>query len=491
MILESLFGLGGLGVASTVFIAQYKRCSSNQILVVFGKTGSKSAQSYHGGGKFVIPILQDYGYLSLHPMVADIDLKGALSKTNIRINIPSTFTFAVSTKDELMQNAAERLLDFSEKEIVEQARDIIFGQLRLVAATLTIEEINQDREKFLNQINTNVEEELNKIGLSLINVNITDITDESGYIEAIGKKAASEAINKARVEVAQQEQFGATGEAKAVRGREVEVAQQMAQTNIGQVGAEQERRIKTAELNATAVEGENTSKMVIAETNAQLKIKEAETMRKGDIAKAEAEKAVAEAQKLTEKARLEKEEVVREEIEKQKIAVQAEAEAERIRRIAQGEADAVKAKYYAEADGIEKVLKAQADGYKKLVEAAGGNPAMANGYLMLDKIEPIIKEQVKALENLKIDKLTIWDSGNSSGKDGQGLISGLARDIMGTIPQMQDLAKQAGIQLPTVFGSMVDGKEVVGAVDQNTSINNSKPDWFKKQLDDGGEIIND
>src|SRR5690606_22806192 len=113
-------------------------------------------------------------------------------------------------------------------------QDIILGQLRLVIATLTIEEINKDREKFMSLINQNVGEEINKVGLDLINVNIRDITDESGYIQAIGKRAAAEAINRAKVEVAQQERDGATGEAMANRERTVSVAKEVATAAEGQ-----------------------------------------------------------------------------------------------------------------------------------------------------------------------------------------------------------------------------------------------------------------
>ncbi len=155
------------------FIAnQYKRCPSNKIIVVYGKTGGeKTAKCVHGGGTFIIPLIQDYGVLSLEPMTTDIDLRGALSKGNIRVAVPSTFTFGISTDPKIMINAAERLLGLSKSDVITQASDIILGQLRLAIATLTIEEINQDREKFLEQINANVNTELNKIGLEIINVN--------------------------------------------------------------------------------------------------------------------------------------------------------------------------------------------------------------------------------------------------------------------------------------------------------------------------------
>ena len=231
-------------IAALIFVAnQYKRCPSNKVIVVYGKTGGTStAKCVHGGGTFIIPLIQDYGVLSLEPMTTDIDLKGALSKGNIRVAVPSTFTFGISTKDAIMINAAERLLGLTKSDIIVQASDIILGQLRLAIATLTIEEINQDREKFLEQINANVNTELNKIGLEIINVNIKDITDESGYIDAIGKKAAAEAINKAKVEVAQQEKLGEV--AKANAERDVLIAQK----------EREEARLKKEELARQEVE---------------------------------------------------------------------------------------------------------------------------------------------------------------------------------------------------------------------------------------------
>ena len=345
-------------IAIGVFIArQYKRCPSNKIIVVYGKTGGdQTAKCVHGGGTFVIPLIQDYGVLSLEPMTTDIDLRGALSKGNIRVAVPATFTFGISTNETIMLNAAERLLDLTQSDIITQASDIILGQLRLAIATLTIEEINQDREKFLEQINSNVNPELNKIGLEIINVNIKDITDESGYIDAIGKKAAAEAINKAKVEVAQQEKLGAVGEAEANKEKEVQVAEQTAQTLIGRTNAEKEQRVQTANLEAQAVEGENISKANIATYNATLAVKQAEAHKLGEVAKANAERDVLIAQKEKEEARLKKEELARQEVEKLKIQVEADAEAERVRRIALGEADAIKAKYFAEAEGVKAVL---------------------------------------------------------------------------------------------------------------------------------------
>lgn len=446
-------------IAVLIFIAnQYKRCPSNKIIVVYGKTGgNKTAKCVHGGGTFIIPLIQDYGVLSLEPMTTDIDLKGALSKGNIRVAIPSTFTFGISTHENIMINAAERLLGLSKNDIIIQASDIILGQLRLSIATLTIEEINQDREKFLEQVNANVNTELNKIGLEIINVNIKDITDESGYIDAIGKKAAAEAINKAKVEVAQQEKLGAVGEAEANKDKEVQVAEQTAQTEIGKTNAEKDQRIKTATLEALAVEGENISKANIADYNATLAVKQAEALKLGEVAKANAERDVLIAQKEKEEAKLKKEELARQEVEKLKVQVQADAEAEKLRRIALGQADAIKAKYFAEAEGVRAVLEAKAKGYENLVKISNNRPEIATSFLMIEKIEDIVAKQVEAIKNIKFDKITVWDGGSGSAQG--STTANFMRDLIKALPAMHDLAGQAGIELPQILGRVDNGIE--------------------------------
>ncbi|MDH3584628.1 MAG: SPFH domain-containing protein, partial [Phycisphaerae bacterium] len=427
------------------FVQRYRRCPSNRVLVVYGKTGSaRAAKCIHGGGVMVWPVIQDYTYLSLEPMTIQIELNSALSLQNIRVNVPSTFTIGISTRPEIMYNAAERLLGLSEREIASQANDIILGQLRLVIATLSIEEINQDREKFLELITKNVGYELNKIGLEVINVNIQDITDESGYIEAIGKKAAAEAINTARVEVADANKSGSIGEASANRGKEVEVANQHAQgesgkkqaerdqriavanfeaegvsgeansqrqqqivvaeqrarTIEGQKQAESEQRIKISILEAEAVKGENEAKANVAAYEATLEERQADARRRGEVALANAARDVLTAEKEQEMARLEKEVIAKEQIERKQVEINAEAEAEKRRRIARGEADAILARYNAEAEGVQAVLQAKAAGYEKLLTICGDQKNLAPTLLMVEKLPGLVAEQVKAIANL-------------------------------------------------------------------------------------------
>ena len=327
-------------LVGTVYLAtrRYKLAPSNQILVVYGNTkGAGAAQCYHGGGKIVWPLIQNYGFLDLKPMTININLEHALSMQNIRINVPSTFTIGIDTKPSIMQNAAERLLGLPPAQIEDMAKEIIFGQLRLTVASLTIEEINGDREAFLSQVVNNVDTELHKIGLYLINVNITDITDEADYIKSIGAKAAAEAIAKADVDRANATRQGAVGQAQADRTREIEVARNQAESDKGQKEAEADRRVYVQQQESKAVEGENLSRAEIASYNADLAEKEAEALKRSEVAKRKAQVEIEKAQYEFEGQRLRAEEIAREEVSKQQIEIAAEAEAERQRRIAKGQ----------------------------------------------------------------------------------------------------------------------------------------------------------
>jgi flotillin len=420
-------------------IARYKRCPSDKVLVVYGNTGGSSAKCIHGGGAFIWPVIQDYAFLSLTPISIEANLTNALSRQNIRVDVPCRFTVGISTESDNMNNAAERLLGLTSDQIQELARDILFGQLRLVIATMSIEEINSDRDKFLENISKNVEAELKKIGLKLINVNVTDIKDESGYIEALGKEAAAKAINEAKVSVAEQDKIG----------------------EIGRAEAERDTRIKTSEANAIAVKGENRAKIEIADSDAIRREKEAEALKiavtaeKVQQAKAlqeayaaeqQAEQARAERERSTQQANV----IVPEEIEKQRRIIEAQAEAEKIRENARGQADAIYAKMEAEAKGLFEILTRQAEGYEKMVHAAGGDPKNAYQLLLIEKLPELIKTQVEAIKNIKIDKITVWDANNAA--DGRSSTAGFLAGLMKSIPPLNDLFNQAGMQLPEYLG---------------------------------------
>lgn len=426
-----------------VLLTRYKKCPSDKIMVIYGQVGrnkdgtSKSSICIHGGAAFVWPLVQSYQFLDLTPMSLQVDLVNALSRQNIRVDVPSRFTVGISTEQGVMQNAAERLLGLSLTSIQELAKDIIFGQLRLVVATMDIEEINTDRDKFLEAVSRNVETELKKIGLRLINVNVTDISDESGYITALGREAAAKAINDAKKSVAEKERDGAIGEANA---------------NMDQ-------RIKVAQANATAIQGENDARIEVTRSNAKLREQEAEAQRiataaeKVQAARAleesySAERTAEEARAAREKATLEADIIVKTEVEKRRMELEAEAQAEQIRRKARGEADAIYMRMEAEARGAQEMLIKQADGFAQVVSAAG-SPSDALRLMLADKMETLMQIQVDAIKNIKIDKVTVWDGANGEKTATANFLAGMAKSI----PPMQELFDMAGMQLPNYLGT--------------------------------------
>jgi len=446
-------------VTFSAILRRYKRCPSDKILVIYGKTGktkqggNSTAKCIHGGAAFIWPVFQSYEFLDLKPIGIDCNLTNALSKQNIRVDVPCRFTVGVTTDVDSMNNAAERLLGLKTEDIRNIATDILFGQLRLVIATMDIEEINSDRDKFLANVSTNVEAELRKIGLKLINVNVTDIRDESGYIEALGKEAAAKAINDAKKSVAEQNRYGEIGKAEADRDKDIRIAETSRDT-----------RIRTADANAKAVEGENNSKIAIAQSDATRRERQAEAERLAVAAeKVQAAKALEEAYKSerdAELARAEREKatqqaniVVAAQIEREKAIIEAEAEAEQIRRKAKGEADAIYAKMDAQARGTLEILSKQAEGFNEMVKAAAGDPQKAVLMLIADKLPELVKTQVEAVKGINIDKVTVWDTGN--GTDGKTATSNFISGMMKSVPPLEDLFKMAGMELP----SYLKGKE--------------------------------
>ncbi len=441
-------------ILSTFFfiISRYKRCPSDKIMVIYGNVGSAkdgsalSAKCIHGGAAFVWPVIQAYEYMDLTPMSISVDLKNALSKQNIRIDVPSSFTVGISTENGVMQNAAERLLGLKLVQIQELAKDIIFGQLRLVIATMDIEEINTDRDKFLEAVSSNVESELKKIGLRLINVNVTDINDESGYIVALGKEAAAKAINDAKRTVAERDRDGAIGEANAKR----------------------DQRIQVASADSEAIKGENESLAQVAQSNAVRREREAEALKLATAAeKIQSAKALQEAyaaeqgaeaaRAARERSTQEADVLVKAEIQKRKLELEADAQAEQTRRLAKGQADAIYLKMEAEARGMQELLSKQAMGYAQMVQAAGGSAVDATRLLLADKMEELMKVQVEAIKGIKIDKVTVWDGMGS--KDGTPATANFLSGMLKSIPPMNEMFNMAGLQLPEYLAKKSEKEE--------------------------------
>lgn len=496
--LPVIVGAIAILVSLLLFVSQrYKRCPSNRILVIYGSVGKgRSATTVHGGGKFVWPIIQDYDYLSLEPIQIEVPLKDALSSENIRVNVPSVFTVAIGTQAEIMQNAAIRLLGLNAAQIKKQAEDIIFGQLRQVIASMRIEDVNRDREIFLHNIQSSLEPELRKIGLVLINVNITDITDESGYIEAIGQRAAAEAVQTARADVADQEKLGEIRVTAAERDKMIQVADanklkqigireaereqavRIADLNREQQVAEQramyeqetevanadrEKRVAVAAANAEAFEGESESEAKVADAKAQLQVAQAEAFQIGETKKREAQAAVEEAQHsamakaaLAEADRIEAERRAELEApakaEKARTIVQAEAAAAKRKLEAEAEAAAIYAKLEAEARGQFEILARKGEGLREIISACGTSQD-AFQLLMLEHLETLASKSAEAISNIKFDKVIVWENGgNGNGQTAtSNFLQGMSRSLPPMLQVMRDIG---GIEVPEYLAKL-------------------------------------
>jgi flotillin len=499
-----------------MLVKQFKRCPSNRVLVIFGRTGKggQASKTIHGGAAFVWPLVQDYAYLSLEPIQIEVPLRGALSAENIRVNVPSVFTVAIDTRPDVMQNASVRLLGLSVQEVRKQAEEMIFGQLRQVIASMGIEEINRDRDKFLEHVMHSLEPELSKIGLTLINVNITDITDESGYIDAIGQKAASLAIQQARGDVADNEKMGETRVASAERDKSIQVANARKEQAIGTreaqrdqlvrvaslekdqaVGekqaafereasvkdAERHMRIQVAEADASAIDGENSSAARVAASAAELAIKKAEAYEKGEGRRKEAEAHVMEIQNramakaaLAEAERVEAEQRAKLEApakaQKAKQIVDAEAIAEKRMIEAKAEADAIFLKLEAEARGQYEMLAKKGEGLKQIVAACGGSN-QAFQMLMLEHLDNLAEASAKAISNIKFDKVVVWEGGGNNGRSSTAdFLSGMAKSLP---PMMQVMRDIGGVELPESLVKL--GTDSPAPTDVNISRNGDTP----------------
>lgn len=502
--LSSLSGAMILGLAVAIvliglallFVNRYVRCPANKILVISGRVGGEgAARCISGGGAFIWPVIQEAAFLELDPVRIDVKLPDALSLENIRISVPSVFTVAIGIDALVRQNAAIRLLNLTHEQVEATARDIIIGQLRAVIATMSIDQINRDREAFLQRVQHQLEPELMKVGLTLLNVNIQDLRDESGYLEALGKQAAAQAIQKARGDVAEQEKQGAIRVANAEREQSVSVASSQKDRDIGleeasreravriasiqkeqSVGeqqaaferdiavkdAERAKRVAVAAADAAAIAGEAESQGKVVRTQATLAVARAEATQQSEVAqrmaKAEVERVENEAQARAALARADRVEAEQRadleapaKAEKARMIVQAEADAERVKIAAKAEAEATFARMDAEARGNLSIMEKKAEGLQKMVAAAGGNPDAAYRLLFLEQMPVVTETLAGAIASIKFDKVVLWNGAGGNGAGGG--VSSFVEDLVKVLPPLMQVAEEiGGVELPGIFG---------------------------------------
>ncbi len=524
-ILSMVLGGGSIVLVIGVFIgiglffaSRYKVCPTNRLLVISGATshtnelGEPQPKVIAGGGAFVWPIVQQYNFLDLAPFTLKVALQDALSAETIRVAVPSAFTLAVGNASPLKENAATRLVGKSEEEIKGLAAETIVGTLRQVIAVMSIQEINSNRDDFRRRIEATLVPELTKLGLALLNVNIQDLRDESGYLDALGKKAGSEATQRALGDVAEAERTGAIRVAEAQRDMDVIVAAQrrdqvigvqeaqLAQTMrlaemsreqdvqtraqeaqrdrevatldrerrvaiseanasavAGEAVAEAQKRVRIAETNADAVKGETQAKAQVAESEATLAVTAADARKRSESARAVADGQVAEATAKAREAAALAEAKQIEASERARLEAPAKAVAATAIVAAEGDARQVTIAAEAAATAVKARLEAEAEGqYALLSQRARGLKELVEAAgspeqafaLLLVDMVPTLVE--KAAEAVKGVKVEkVIVWDSGNGTGGGGGVSRVTNDLVRSVPPAMDLIRHVtGIELP-------------------------------------------
>ena len=333
---------------------RYRRAGPDEVLVISGRRNRRrnalgeseevGFRVIRNGGTFVFPIIEEYERMSLHVISTQVATHNAISKEGVPLIVVGTALFKVSGDDTGIINAAERYLGRPQEDIERDVQAVLEGHLRGVCGQLTPEEIYQDRQAFQEQIAEQAQAELTQMGITLDTLTLRDISDEVGYLDALGRRRTAEVQRDARI-----------GEANA--DREAAVAEAMARQQ-----AERAR----AEADAKIAEAEKERDVLKATYDAQTSAEEARAEQAAEQAEAEAKQRVAEAetvlaQKRAEQRRreLEAEVVATAEAEKQRQILDAEAAKQR--HILQAEADAQATVQRAEADKQSAVLSGEGD----------------------------------------------------------------------------------------------------------------------------------
>lgn len=411
--------LPGLAIAGiVVFVALVLIATVRRLIVIVPPnraavlTGRKRAladgqtvgyRSITGGRTFRVPIIETVQNVNLETIPIEVSVSNAFSKGNIPLNVEAIANVKVASEPEwVFNNAVERLLGKTEDEVRTLAQDTLTGNLRGVLATMTPEAVNEDRLGFAKALSEDAGEDLASLGFHLDVLKIQNVSDERGYLEAIGREKAAEAIRQAEIAEARAE--ADTREARAEARRRAEVIEAGASIKVAE--AQNELRVRQAELDQEGV---------TAEKIAGVRAREAEV---------EAEK-VLEAKRVEREAQRLRADVV-EPAKADQVAAVARAEAEAAPILARGKAQVeVLRRLYAEV-------------------SAGGDAAFA--VFVAEKLPELLGTAVEAVKGVDIDRVVVMDGG-----DGSGVSNALNQRVKGAYGTLEGLASALGLDLEQVL----------------------------------------
>jgi flotillin len=356
-----------------------------------------------GGRTLRIPILETVDYVSLETIPIEISVSNAFSKGNIPLQVEAIANVKIASQPEsVFNNAVERLLGKSEAEVRDLARDTLMGNLRGVLATLTPEEVNEDRLGFASALAADAGEDLAALGFHLDVLKIQNVHDERGYLAAIGRRKSAEAVRDAEVAEAQAE--ADTREAAALARQRAEVREATADIDIAE--ARNRLRVRQAQLD-----------------------QEAETAERVAVVKAEEAEVVA--QRALEAQRVERER------ERLRADVVEPANAER---------DAAHARAQGEAAPILERGKAQAEVLRRIAEEIRSGGEQGFGIFIAEKLPELLATSVEAMRGVEIDRLVVIDGG-----EGEGVQNAANQRVRGAFGTMEGIAASLGLDLEEII----------------------------------------
>ena len=380
----------------------------NRLLSDGKKVGYRSIT---GGRTFRVPIIERVQELNLETIPIEVFVSNAFSKGNIPLNVEAIANVKIASQPEwVFNNAVERLLGKTDEEIRALAQDTLTGNLRGVLATLTPEAVNEDRLGFAKALSEDAGEDLASLGFHLDVLKIQNVSDERGYLEAIGREKSAEAIRQAEIAEAQAE--ADTREARAEARRRAEVREAAASIKVSE--ARNELRVRQAELDR---EGETAEK----------------------IARVKAQEAEVEAETILEEKRVERE------AQRLHADVVEPAKAEKMAAFARAEAEAAP---------ILERGKAQVEVLRRLYAEVGAGGDAAFAVFMAEKLPELLEIAVGAVEGVDIDRVVVMDGGA-----GQGVSNALNQRVKGAYGTMEGLASVLGLDIQKVLKKAVGDEE--------------------------------
>jgi flotillin len=405
-LLLGIFG-GGVGASFVVIRNFYYICQPSEVLIFAGnrtQIADGKEVGYRlvkGGSSIQVPLLERAFRMDLTNMIIELRVSNAYSKGGIPLTVEGVANIKIAGEEPTIHNAIERLLGKSRKDIEQLAKETLEGNLRGVLASLTPEQVNEDKIAFAKILLEEAEDDLEKLGLVLDNLQIKNISDEVRYLDSIGRKQQAELLRDARIAEAKaraQSIIQASENERVTSLRRIERDLQVAK-------AEAERRVRDALTKRTAV------------------VAEVESVVGAEVARVQAEVAV-----QTERIK---------QVENQLQAdVVAPAEAECKRAIAKARGDAAR---------IVEDGKAQAAGTKRLAESWKTAGSSAREIFLLQKLEPLLKTMAAGVPEVEVQNLTVIDAQNGS-------------NVTKMASFLEQLRQATGVDIAKVAGHLTGGE---------------------------------